>query len=636
MRSDRWYSSLVLLALIAAVSPQSQQSQKYAPPAAASAAAGVAGARAGSGSGDTVGDGSISPLTWVYTSPEKWYSQHDLCIIKNWHAGTNLSLVEVATSRCKLDPLSDEWTGRLYVGYGDSYKATCSPPLTDRPQYMQALVGFNDPSSQHLLEAMRNLLLLNRTLVFMGDNVMRQNYVAFLAELKRLDKHMEIDRWASLKKMANKTVLPRGVNVFVNSDNDLEGGGATLWLTHTAGRHKPMAVYYIACHRLEQGQFDRAMQLVGRVAVQVKGVILVSNFGLAYNDRSAAFKAMGVVLPALSAFANKPGKKNAVLWRETSAQHFEFRAKGYFDHVLALSSPGKTEKRCAPHNMIRPVDRSDEVDWRNEDVKTILGINQITNLHYVPFFAATVPLHAMHPDRDKAAAARQPLIGYAGMPVGQGGELPSALGKLQTPEYSAFGPSVPIDCTLMCHLPTLWQPVWRAVADVVKNELNAVLGGLGAKEVDGPSSSSSGAAGLKRSPSLQQTKNPAHVHVRSADKEKDKPLQYVRLAGSNTTVPVGPNFVLSVVSPSGAVVRNGIDIDKSAVVMNLPQLSNISSIRSVPIVDDDGFQIIRYEVRNRQGGVEGWISSHMRDGSHAPVVKILQYCIMCVERLGGG
>jgi hypothetical protein len=182
--------------------------------------------------------------------------------------------------------------------------------------------------------------------------------------------------------------------------------------------------------------------------------------------------------------------------------------------------------------------------------------------------------------------------------------------------------------------------VWRALADVVKSELNAVLGGLGAKEVDGPPAPPGRTQGdLPRSPSLQHTKNPAHAlhkQEREKDKEKDKPMQYVRLAGTNTTVPVGPNFVLSIVSPSGAVVRNGIDIDKSAIVMNLPVRSNISSIRSVPIVDDDGFQIFRYEVRNRQGGVEGWISSHMRDTSHAPVVKILQYCIQCVERLGDG
>jgi len=92
---------------------------------------------------------------------------------------------------------------------------------------------------------------------------------------------------------------------------------------------------------------------------------------------------------------------------------------------------------------------------------------------------------------------------------------------------------------------------------------------------------------------------------------------------------------LHVVHPAGAVVRNGIDIDKAAIIMKLPTNSNISSIRSVAI-DDDGFQIIRYEVRNKQGQVEGWISSNVRDKDHNLIVEILQFCIQCIDRGDGG
>ena len=105
----------------------------------------------------------IDGLTWIYTSPEQWYSQHDLCIIKNWHKTSNLTLVEVAKTKCHQDVLADEWAGKLSIGYGHSYSATCSPPLTSRPQYMQALVGFNEPNSMHLVEAVRSMRLLVRT-----------------------------------------------------------------------------------------------------------------------------------------------------------------------------------------------------------------------------------------------------------------------------------------------------------------------------------------------------------------------------------------------------------------------------------------------------------------------------------------
>lgn len=113
-------------------------------------------------SGSSGTTSKIDSLTWIYTSPEQWYSQHDLCIIKNWHKTSNMTLVQVAKAKCHQDVLADEWAGKLSIGYGHSYAATCSPPLTDRPQYMQALVGFNDPSSMHLVEALRNMRLLVR------------------------------------------------------------------------------------------------------------------------------------------------------------------------------------------------------------------------------------------------------------------------------------------------------------------------------------------------------------------------------------------------------------------------------------------------------------------------------------------
>lgn len=158
---------------------------------------------------------------------------------------------------------------------------------------------------------------------------MRQNYIAVLAELKRLDKHIVVDRWASKRLMANKvyifmcvyihvciyvlyillfipfilhsptyprnpyphpqTTLPGAVNTFQDDKNDLEGGGATVWLTQKRSDH-PLAVYYIACHRMEHEQFDRAMALLQRVQNKTKGCVVVANVGLHYNDRSEAFK----------------------------------------------------------------------------------------------------------------------------------------------------------------------------------------------------------------------------------------------------------------------------------------------------------------------------------------------------------
>jgi hypothetical protein len=177
---------------------------------------------------------------------------------------------------------------------------------------------------------------------------------------------------------------------------------------------------------------------------------------------------------------------------------------------------------------------------------------------------------------------------------------------------------------------------------VVKTELHAALGGLGAKEAEAPVGGSSGGYSTTAGSPLQQQQQQQHTkshsnhqgasgHNSTRSKEKrEKEIQYIRLNGSSKAIPIGPNFVLHVIHSAGAVVRNGIDIDKAAIIMKLPTNSNISSIRSVAI-DDEGFQIIRYEVRNKQGQVEGWISSHVRDKFHNPIVEILQFCIQCID-----
>lgn len=139
------------------------------------------------------------------------------------------------------------------------------------------------------------------------------------------------------------------------------------------------------------------------------------------------------------------------------------------------------------------MDRNDESDWRNDDVKTIITIHGLSSLHYVPFYAATLPLFAMHPDKD-LGKNKHYVPGNLARP---GANASADVGFGET----AFGLSVPADCTHFCQLPTLWQPVWRAVADVVQGQLSSALGSIGAKEASGPSSSSSSSSGESSSSS---------------------------------------------------------------------------------------------------------------------------------------
>lgn len=91
-----------------------------------------------------------------------------------------------------------------------------------------------------------------------------------------------------------QTTLPGGVNVFQDDKSDLEGGGATIWLTQRRS-DRATAIYYIACHRLEREQFSRAMALLQSVQSRTKGVVVVANIGLHYNERPEAFKVRCVI-----------------------------------------------------------------------------------------------------------------------------------------------------------------------------------------------------------------------------------------------------------------------------------------------------------------------------------------------------
>lgn len=111
-------------------------------------------------------------LEWAYTNPNSWYGTSDLCVINDWEG--NLGLSDFSSKNCHGPSKWNEEEGIISVGYGSSYNASCKPPLSDRPQFSQALKGFDDPKSFKLLDAMQDIHDTERTLVFFGDSMSRQ------------------------------------------------------------------------------------------------------------------------------------------------------------------------------------------------------------------------------------------------------------------------------------------------------------------------------------------------------------------------------------------------------------------------------------------------------------------------------
>ena len=131
------------------------------------------------------------PLTWVSTNPSHWYSSAELCVIKNWGVDKIddkfYELADFYFDECHGSKEADERKGLICVGFGTHYPISCTPPLVQKHKLYQALQGFNESRSPYFLKAVREMRDSNRPLVFLGDSVTRQTYIACLAEIKRLD-----------------------------------------------------------------------------------------------------------------------------------------------------------------------------------------------------------------------------------------------------------------------------------------------------------------------------------------------------------------------------------------------------------------------------------------------------------------
>jgi len=366
----------------------------------------------------------------------KWYDDVSRCILE--HSTTvQRDPRRVKKEKCDSSEFLSNETGRLYAGYGYSGKI-CIPPLSSRSHFKKVIKDYSDPNSKFLLTALMKIHQSNRTLILLGDSVTGQTYDALFGEIARYqDKYIQ--------------KITRSKNSFLDSLTtriiSSKGSVDSINIKYNHNQQESLHIYYIRVNYIEkienasfyegtsQSIWRNNKNLVHEIIRQYDGVIMLVNVALWYNNRQTFQNEIKSFLNDIYNLSQMKYKKNIIMWRETTDSHFDKIPSGYYryrDHH---------QHQCVPHAHVRynskNIKDDDMIDWRNIDVENILkSFPYSSNFYYLQFHHITKPLFDMH------------LI-------------------LKRPDSRRYGYPSQVDCNHFCWTPTLWQPIWYALAKVV-------------------------------------------------------------------------------------------------------------------------------------------------------------------------
>jgi hypothetical protein len=131
---------------------------------------------------------------WVpMREPHQWYSPAELCIYKHLSPGSSYASVAAACGVDAAKMKSDEAT--LMLGNVKHPDDECFLPLSASTYFLQTLAGFREHHNRALVEALNDIHINNRALVFFGDSMTQQSMMSMFAELKRLDSSITVNVW---------------------------------------------------------------------------------------------------------------------------------------------------------------------------------------------------------------------------------------------------------------------------------------------------------------------------------------------------------------------------------------------------------------------------------------------------------
>ena len=268
-----------------------------------------------------------------------------------------------------------------------------------------------------MYQALVQLATNKKTLIFAGDSVTTQNYQAAKCEIYReshVTHHMDVS--ISQPKYCgafNVSVVDTGKN------KELVTEVSCLMIPHTKVVMKTQGKNKVKSKFHPMQQIDKAIN--DSIRLGFTGAVIVTNIGLHYNDMSELKIHMNTYMEYLKGLLAK-WENLTILWREQTAQHFYSSNDGQFQRRFK----GDYKKRtCLAH-------RDPGVDSRtkisNQVFKQVFGSLEITQtgarnsyIGYIPFYGVTKVLSSMHTRKG--------------------------------------------DCTHYCYHPSLWQPIWKALAE---------------------------------------------------------------------------------------------------------------------------------------------------------------------------
>jgi hypothetical protein len=283
-----------------------------------------------------------------------WFSPLDLCMLNI--SEPNVDLKNYRQTKCSGERGAHGVVSyRLFCGLGSSLGKQCSSPLTTRSFFTSRLIGtLGDPNNNLLKTSLRRLAREEKAIVFVGDAISKQNQEALICELMRTDT---ITVTGSLHNTLNSTASK--FNIRWKDESDLTLDVIFMHMAHLGNSHNIKRVRRRR-RRMQENEinftdssfednkvvptpkenssifsYNSASMTLESADVHMNallpnytgGALIVANIGVWYNSREKYRQE----LPSFLNWLNKIGQdyKNIVMFRETSAQHWNHTGKVY-------------------------------------------------------------------------------------------------------------------------------------------------------------------------------------------------------------------------------------------------------------------------------------------------------------------
>jgi len=393
--------------------------------------------------------GGRSKAVWVDLTPQEiddWYSPLEICMLdlEDREMMSPRAAQQVCVDKGFRNPAHNR---NCPVGKG-SNKFPCYPPYKNRKSFMRGVEGYTNASSTPIKDMISTLFAKNMSLVLLGDSTMRQKLNALDCEVRREDQYARTEGTL-------KGILP------CHSAHNIYMGDMNIPLHAISIGPNSVGCLSGGLHKRDPdggGLYENARHLIQKFNAEGRGVFVLANLGLWYNDEKPFQDALPGVFRWLSSVADETlgGKvKNVVRWHETMAQHWPNEiGSGYYYRPFSKDvQANRTEQGVmhikaqdwqVPGCCVSITNTTYGNDWRND-----LVTEELKRLQ-------------------KGGRANDPLD-PTGKGVGHAIEiLPFADITIPIADMHVCSPLYHYDCTHYCYWPLMWQPLWHEMEEEVR------------------------------------------------------------------------------------------------------------------------------------------------------------------------